>query len=129
MEDLKPSVFFVQETKYKEEGKINLGDDYSIYELVRKNENGGGGIAIGCLKNLNPCWVSEGNDIVEVISIDIFLRNMRIRCCAAYGPQESDIIEKKEAFWEHLDKEVDEAAKAGSGFILQFTKRAIHRLK
>ena len=45
---------------------------------------------------------------------------MKIRCCAAYGPQENDIIENKEAFWEHIDKEVDEAKRAGAGFILQF---------
>ena len=120
IEDLKPSVFFLQETKFKEEGQFKLGEDYIIYELIRRQERGGGGIALGCLRELNPCWVSEGNDEVEIISVDIFLKNMQIRCCAAYGPQESDSIERKEAFWEFLDKEVDEASKTGSGFILQF---------
>ena len=52
-----------------------------------KNGKGGGGLALGCLKNLNPCLVSEGKDNVEAISVDIFIRNMKIRCCAAYGPQ------------------------------------------
>ena len=118
--ELKPSVFFVQETKMKYEGQINLGDEYIVYELLRKNGKGGGGLAIGCLKDLNPCWVKEGTENVEVMSIDIYLKNMRIRCTAAYGPQECDEIEKKEAFWNHLDREVDEAKKSGSGFILQF---------
>ena len=119
LEDLKPSVFFMQETKFQDEGHIKL-DEYIVYEHLRKKEKAGGGLALGCLKDLNPCLVSEGGENVEVISIDIFLKSIKIRCCAAYGPQEGDSIEKKEAFWEHLDKEVYEAEKLGSGFILQF---------
>ena len=118
--ELKPSVFFAQETKFREEGNIKLGDEYLVYEFLRKNEKGGGGLALGCQKNLNPCLVSEGNENVEALSIDIFIKNMKIRCCTAYGPQENDKIEKKEAFWDHLDKEVGEAEKSGAGFILQF---------
>ena len=118
--ELKPCVFFAQETKFREEGNIKLGDEYIVYELLRKNEKGGGGLALGCQQNLNPCLVSEGNEMVEAISVDIFIKNMKIRCCAAYGPQENDKTEKKEAFWDHLDKEVDEAEKSGAGFILQF---------
>ena len=118
--ELKPSVFFAQETKFKEEGQIKLGDEYIVYEKVRKNERGGGGLAIGCLKELSPCWVSEGADNVEAISINIFLKNMKIRCCTAYGPQENDNVDKKDAFWEHLDREVFEAENTGSGFLLQF---------
>ena len=118
LSDLKPSVF-ITETKYKNEGNIKVGDDFVIYELVRKDDKGGGGLALGCLKDLNPCWVSEGNDQVEALSVDIFLKNIKIRCCVAYGPQENDKSGKKEAFWDHLDKEVDEASSAGAGFILQ----------
>ena len=116
--ELKPCVFFAQETKFREEGNIKLGDEYIVYELLRKNEKGGGGLAIGCQQNLDPCLVSEGTEMVEAISVDIFIRNMKIRCCTAYGPQENDKTEKKEAFWDHLDKEVDEAEKSGAGFIL-----------
>ena len=45
---------------------------------------------------------------------------MKIRCCAAYGCQEGDAIERKTAFWAHLDKEVIGADKTGSDFILHF---------
>ena len=117
---MKPSVFMIEETKLKEEGQIKLGDDYVIYEQVRKNEKGGGGLALGALKELNPCWVNEGKENVESISINIFLNNMKIRCCVAYGPQENDTIENKDAFWDHLDREVTEAEISGSGFVLQF---------
>ena len=117
--DLKPSVFFLQETKFKEEGNIKLGNDYIVYELLRKSGSGGG-LALGCHKDLNPCWISEGGEKAEALSVDIFLKNIKIRCCVAYGPQESDSVEKKHLFWEHLENEVYEAEKSGSGFILQF---------
>ena len=120
IQQLKPAVFFTQETKYKEEGQLKLGDEYVIYEQVRKDEKGGGGLALGCLKELNPCWISEGGENVEAISVSICIKNMKIRCCTAYGPQENDPIEKKEAFWNHLDREVYDAENTGEGFILQF---------
>ena len=45
---------------------------------------------------------------------------MKIRCVVAYGPQENDLMVKKENFWNYLDEEVSSAWKDGSGFILQF---------
>ena len=55
LSDLRPSVVFLEETKYKEAGHLKVGNDYVIYELVRQSENGGGGLALGCLKDLDPC--------------------------------------------------------------------------
>ena len=52
LNDLKPSVFFIEETKLKKEGSFKLAN-YDIFELVRKNKNGGGGLALGCDKNFN----------------------------------------------------------------------------
>ena len=77
-----------------------------------------GGLALGCLKDLQPAWVREGNDQVEALSVDIFVKNMKIRCCVAYGPQENDNVDKKEAFWSYLDNEVMEATSDGAGFVL-----------
>ena len=119
LSELKPSVFFVEETKCKDEGKIQL-DDYLIFELVRKSRDGGGGLAIGCIKELKPAWVREGDDHVEALSIDIFVKSMKIRCVAAYGCQESDKIERKYAFWKYLEEEVAEAKDVGGGFVLHF---------
>ena len=36
MSELKPSIFFIEETKYKETGRIKL-ENYVIFELVRKS--------------------------------------------------------------------------------------------
>ena len=53
--ELKPSVFFVQETKYKDAGKLKL-ENYMVFELVRNSQNVGGGLALGCDKALQPAW-------------------------------------------------------------------------
>ena len=115
---MKPAVFFIEETKYKTEGKFKV-DNYEIFELTRKNRDGGG-LALGCLKSLHPVWVREGDRNVEALSIEIFVRKFKIRCCVAYGPQETDILEKKSQFWEYLYNEVSIAKHSGAGFILHF---------
>ena len=77
-------------------------------------------MALGCAKELQPVWMREGDDNVEALSVGIFVKNMSIRCCVAYGCQESDSLERKEAFWTYLDEEVLESETSGSGFILHF---------
>ena len=119
LNDLQPSVFFLEETKYQESGRLKIGNNFHIYELNRQDKKGGG-LALGCLKELNPVWVREGNDLVEALSVEIFLKSMKIRCCVAYGPQENSPNEKKEAFWNYLDVEALEAEKNGSGLIVHF---------
>ena len=119
LEELKPGVFFIEETKMKDKGKIKF-NNYDIFELTRQSRDGGGGLAIGCLKELQAVCVREGDDAVEALSVDIFLKNIKIRCCAAYGCQESDNIKRKEAFWNFLNEEVLLAKQTDSGFILHF---------
>ena len=118
--DLNPTLFFIEETKFKETGKMRDMENYVVFEKVRENGTGGGGIAIGCLKDLYPALVREGKDDIEAISIEIFLKKIKVRCLVAYGPQETQTIEKKQAFWEFLDEEAQLAKISGSGFILQF---------
>ena len=93
---VQPSVFFIEETKLKTQGKIRSQNcqNYQIFELTRKKK-GGGGIAIGALDALNPVWISEGDDDVEVLVIQIEVEQFAIRCIGAYGPQEKDIMERK----------------------------------
>ena len=44
----------------------------------------------------------------------------KIRCVVAYGVQEKDILERKEAFWKYMDENVQQADISEAGFILQF---------
>ena len=43
---------------------------------------------------------------------------MSIRVVNAYGPQEYDDLQKKESFWNHLDNEVFESHREGSGLMV-----------
>ena len=86
LSDLRPSVFFVEETKFKDEGRLKV-NNYVIFEHVRETRDGGGGIALGCIKELNPVLISKGSDGVEAMSVEIFVKSMKIRCCVAYGSQ------------------------------------------
>ena len=98
--------------------KTKMAEKYIIYELTRKN-SGGGGLAIGIDKNLNPVWIDEGNDEVEVLTVEASADHFRFRCVAAYGPQDGDKMEKKTKFWSKLSNEVENASLAECGFILQ----------
>ena len=62
LNELNPAVFFIEETKFKNEGRLKL-EKYQIFERLRKSQDGGGGLALGCLKELQPVWVREGDDI------------------------------------------------------------------
>ena len=75
---------------------------------------------MGCIKELKPIWVREGEDHVEALSVEIFAKTLKIRCCVASGCQETDAIERKDAFWKYLDEEVTMATNSGSGLIFQF---------
>ena len=116
--DLNPSVFFVQESKLKEEGKLNF-KNYVLFEMIRKNREGGG-LLLGCIKELKPVLVRRGSDDVEAMSIDIFVKAMKIRCVVAYGCQENNLLERKQQFWKFIEEEAICAQNSGSGFIMQF---------
>ena len=89
--DLQPSVFFIEESKYRTIGQLKL-NNFIIFELVRQNKEGGG-LALGCAKELQPVWLREGDDQVEALSVEIVLKTMKIRCVVAYGCQETDSVE------------------------------------
>ena len=115
-----PSIFFIEETKLKRPGKLNHENlsKYVVYELNRKNRNGGG-LAIGVIKELKPVWISEGDDNTEILTVEVDISGLKVRCVGGYGPQESDNIERKKSFWDKLSTEVEAALESDAGFILQ----------
>ena len=69
---MKPSVFFLQETKMKREGKIKTDniENYQVFELVRTSKQGGG-LAIGAKNVIEPALISEGDDATEILVIEV----------------------------------------------------------
>ena len=121
----RPSIIFLQETKLGRPGRIKTpsSNKYIWFELHRTEnaEKGikGGGIAIGVLDFLEPSLISEGNDHVEAITVEIWLEGFPTRLLCAYGPQESDSKERKNQFWEYISIETQNARKDGAGLIIQ----------
>ena len=68
---------------------------------------------------LKPAFISDGGDEVEAITVEIHLKNIIVSVTSAYGPQESDHIEKKTKFWHYLSNEASKAKSYGKGYILQ----------
>ena len=97
--ELKPSIITLQETKLKQPGKLRSKGlkDYVIFELCRKNSQGGG-LATVVEKSLNPVFISEGDDKEEILVVQIHVNNVALRIFNLYGPQETE-GEKKHLFW------------------------------
>ena len=110
LESLKPTVFFIEETKLRKQGSIKTEETkhYQIFELNRKDKQGGG-LAIGALDGVNPVWIREGSDDVEILVIEISVKDLKIRCICGYGPQEGDTSDRKDRFWAKLEFEVIDA--------------------
>ena len=70
-------------------------------------------------KNLRSVWISQGDDEVECLTVEVWADNFPVRIVTAYGPQLKDSEERKQQFWEYLGREAENANKAGAGFILQ----------
>ena len=95
----------LQETKLKpnEEIKCESVDDYQVYYLNRQKKQGGG-IALGVNKCIESTLLNEGENDIEALSVKIQLENMQVRAITAYGPQENAQKDKKNSFWEFIEK-------------------------
>ena len=120
LHDLKPSIFFIQETKLGKNTKKIQFENYQIFELSRKkNKVSGGGLALGVHRDIPAVQVREGDDEVECLSVVVTVGELQFRTVAAYGPQLRDTREKKDNFWNYLDYEVLEADRQKMGVIIE----------
>ena len=116
LKELNPSVLCIQETKKRKMGGIKIeSKDYHIFESVRKKNSNGGGLATVVKSDLNPVWIGEGDDIVEILIVEIHVDNMPIRIINGYGPQEPDSVERKTLFWSRMNMEIKDAVDANIG--------------
>ena len=120
LNQLNPTIWMLQETKLRGDEKISCEylKHYQVFYLNRQKSQGGG-VALGVNKDLQATLINEGNDETEVISIKVFFKEVTVRVITGYGPQENATKEKKEKFWEFLNKEVNDAEIEGDGIIIQ----------
>ena len=115
---INPLIWNIQETKCKNEGMLKL-NGFKVFEHVRNNQDGGGGLAIGCSTRTNPVLTRHGEDEVEALTVKIKLKKITISCTTAYGPQNNDLVQKKDNFWQYHNEEAKTADNSGEGYILQ----------
>ena len=110
----------MQETKLKINEQISCESisQFHVYYLNREKSQGGG-VALGVSNELESALIREGDDDTEVISVKVFMEEVPIRAITAYAPQENAAIEKKERFWDFLEKEAGDAEIEGDGLIIQ----------
>ena len=123
--DEEPSIFCIQETKLKKANRLRTEatKKLTIYEVKRQDRNGGG-LCIGVLKDLHPAWVSQGDDEVECLAVEVWVDDVPIRIVTGYGPQVGESLEKKQKFWNFIETEAINAFENGCGFILQMDSNA-----
>ena len=74
---------------------------------------------MGALHDLSPLLFLQGNDNVECMTIEITAGQTKIRLVNGYGPQMGDTKERKNMFWEYLDKEIIEAEEDNIGIVIE----------
>ena len=122
LSELEPTIWMMQETKLRANETIRCEalKNYQVYYLNRQYSQGGG-VALGVNKDLKSTLINEGDDDVEAISVKIFFKELSVRAITAYGPQENAIKEKKDRFWEFIEKDVIDAdlEVEGDGLVIQ----------
>ena len=117
---LKPNIWMVEETKLKpnEDIKCEALNDFQVFYLSRQKSQGGG-LALGVNKQLESTLINEGNDDTEVMSVLVVVGKVPIRIIVGYGVQENATKEKKDKFWDFIEKEISQAELEEQGVIIQ----------
>ena len=122
LETDRPQVFMIQETKTKRKNEIQI-QGYELFEKPRKGKDGGG-IMIGVRKDIEstPVIVSncDDGDEVEVLTVEIALKQITIRFLTAYVPQEGAGEDKINKFYATLEEEIMKCEQEGCGLVAEF---------
>ena len=82
----KCAIFTIQETCLKKKGRFQI-KGYEIFEVIRNKEKTG--TLVGVHQSLNPVLISEYNDEIELIVVEVIVANKEIRIISGVGPQEN----------------------------------------
>ncbi len=110
IDQLKPHIIIIQETKFKKKNQIEL-KGYRLFPTVRGDD--GGGVLIACLVSLAPVLVYEGDAESEIIVVHVQLGSQPLRIIAGYGPQECAPTVVRETYRNDVEAQVVRAHLAG----------------
>ena len=122
IKELKPEVIFIQETKLHRKGQIKL-ENYEVFEQIR-DKSMGGGLLIAAHKSIEPVLISEGDDNVELLTVQCNLGGISARFLTGYGPQESENYQKRLEFYQRLDEQCQNAVNDDCGIVIELDANA-----
>ena len=119
LENDNPQVVMVQETKVTRKNQFNV-PGYEFFEKPRIGK-GGGGVMIGVRKDIDgvPVVVSNHDEDVEILVIEIVLKAMTIRFLTGYGLQEGAPEDEINKFYAAFEEEVIRCEQDGCGLIAE----------
>ena len=116
IEEIKPQIIMIQETKIKRKSQINI-EGYTTFPTVRGDS--GGGVLISCLTSLNPVLIFEGDCECEILVIQISLNDHKsIRVITGYGPQECAPLLVREKYRSTMEEQIERAHLSGCSIII-----------
>ena len=120
LEEEKPQVFLIQETKSGRPNQLKI-EGYDLYEGIRKGKGGGGGTLIGMHQGIDstPVIVSKYEEEIEMLVVEVAIGSMNVRFLTGYGPQEDapeDVINK---FYSTLEEEIVKCEEENCGLIAE----------
>ena len=122
VEILKPTAFFVQETKFMKRGLFKL-NDFEIFESIRPT--GGGSILTGIHCSHNPVLISDGaTENIEILVVEGEMNKKKCRFINGYGPQESADVDSRINFFARLEEEIIKAKLNGSMICIELDANA-----
>ena len=117
----KPSCITLQETKLPKNSNFQVGN----YQVFQKNRNGtGGGLLTAVDPDLDPVQIATRNEEAEILTVQIYLNNQKLRIINAYGPQDDDIQQSKLNFWLGIEEEIISAKEESCMIIIQMDANA-----
>ena len=127
LKEKSPAIFMLQETKVPSIGQIQTFSTkkYQMYEQIQEiNPALGGGLCVGVTQDLPSALLREGGEGVECISVQVQLGQQEMVVVGGYGPQENASPSRKEAFWQYLEREVQEASREEKMLLIQMDSNA-----
>ena len=97
-------------------------NDYTTFELVRKNV-GGGGLLTAVHKSLKPVSVSN-EDEEEILVVEANLGESKVRFINGYGPQEKAPEQSRRSFFHQLDLDIKKSKLSGALLCIEMDSNA-----
>ena len=113
----KANIVTLQETHYRQKGKIMMDMSFVVFEAIRNKKCDGTVIAVH--ENLKPKLIEEYSDEFELLVVEVKTESHNIRVISGYGPQENQKEDKRLPFFLALEAEVEKAILADASIIIE----------